>query len=96
MTSEWIILRQSFKLSTMGPITSLIFLILPWFSQYFFYMLNETLSLLGPPYLCTIFSFKGGSSPLTLKMSPFWFPTKNPKILFAPAVKEKSTVKQIV
>ena len=69
--------------------TSLVFSI-------FFYVLNETLFLLGPPYLCTIFSFKDGSSPLTLKMSPFWFPTKNPKILFAPAVKEKSTVKQIV
>ena len=46
----------------MGVIAFLFFLILPWFSQFFLYMLNETLSLLGSLYLSAIVSFKGGSS----------------------------------
>ena len=38
---------HSFTVSIMGVIASLVFLILPWFPQYFLYVLNETISLLG-------------------------------------------------
>ena len=51
----------SFTVSTVRMITSLVFLILPWFSQYFLYRLNETLSLSEPLYFCTIVAYKGGS-----------------------------------
>ena len=85
-----------FTASKMRVIGSLVFLILPWFLLYFLYVLNETLSLLESLYLCIIASFNYGLSPLPLKISPFCFPTKNPKILFALQVKKKNTLKHIV
>ena len=57
----------------MGMIASLVFLILPWFPQYFLYVLNETLSLLGSFDFSTIVSFKISLSSLPLKISPFLF-----------------------
>ena len=63
----------NFTISTTAVIASLVFLIFPWFPQYFIYVLNEALSLLGSLYLSTMFSFKGGSFPLTLKFSTFFF-----------------------
>ena len=62
---------HSFTVSIMGVIASLIFLILPEFPQYFLYVLDETLSLLGSFTLSTIVSLKSGSSSLPLKISPF-------------------------
>ena len=64
---------HSFTVSIMGVIASLVFLIRPWFSQYFLYVLDEKLSLLGSLYLSVIVSFKGGSPPLPLKISHFFF-----------------------
>ena len=68
----------------MGVIGSLVFLILPWFPQYFLYVLNE-LSLLGSLYLATIVSFKDGSSVLPLKTSTILFPHQKSKNLVSPA-----------
>ena len=48
---------HSFTVSIMEVIASLIFLIFPWFPQYFLYLLNATLSLLGSLYLSTKFSW---------------------------------------
>ena len=64
---------HSFTVSIMGVKASLVFLLLPWFPQYFIYMLNEALSLLGSLYHSTIVLFKGGLSRLPLKISPFLF-----------------------
>ena len=64
---------HSFTVSIIGVIASLVFLILPWFPQYFLYVLNETLSLLRSLYLSTTVSFKSGSSTLPLKISTFLF-----------------------
>ena len=86
---------HSFTVSIMAVIASLVFLIRPWFPQYYIYMLNETLSLLGSLYLSTIVSFKGGLPPLPLKIPPFCSLTKIQKSFPLP-VKEKSTMKQIV
>ena len=47
-----------------------VFLNTSYVFSIFSYVLNEALSLLGSLYLCTIVSFKGGSS---LKISPFLF-----------------------
>ena len=60
---------NSFTVSSMGVIASLVFLILPWSPQCFLYVLNEILSLLGSFYLSAKVSFNGGSSPLSLKIS---------------------------
>ena len=76
---------HSFTVSTMEVIAFLIFLILRWFSQYFPYVLNETFSLLGSLYLCTIVSFKGGLSPVPLKMSSFLFSHQKSKNLVSSA-----------
>ena len=57
---------HSFTVSIMGVIASLVFLILSWFPQYFFHVLNETLSLLRSFYLSPTISFKGCSPPLPL------------------------------
>ena len=48
---------HTFKVSIMGVLASRIFVILPWFPQCFFYVLNETPSLLGSLYLSTIVSW---------------------------------------
>ena len=69
---------HGFKVSIVGEIASLVFLILPWFPQYFLYVLNETLSLLGSLYLSSIVPFKGGLSPLPLKISPFLYSHQKP------------------
>ena len=50
---------HSFTVSIMGVIPFLpSFLNTSWFPQYFLYVLNEILSLLGPLYLSTIVSVK--------------------------------------
>ena len=76
---------HSFTVSIMGVIASLVFLILPWFPQYFICMLNETRSLLRSLYLSTIVSFKGGSSRLPLKICPFLFSHQKSKNLVSSA-----------
>ena len=87
---------HGFKVSIVGEIASLVFLILPWFPQYFLYVLNETLSLLGSLYLSSIVPFKGGLSPLPLKISPFLYSHQKPPKFVPLTVKEKSAMKQIV
>ena len=74
---------HSFTVSRMGMIASLVFLILPWFPQYFLYVLNEILSLLGSLCLSFIVSLKGGLFPL--KISTFLFSHKKSKILVSSA-----------
>ena len=65
---------HSFVVSIMRVIASLVYtLILPWFPQYFIYVLNETLSLFRSLYLSTIVLFKSGLPPPPLKISPFLF-----------------------
>ena len=71
--------------SIMGVIAFLVFLIFPWLPQYSIYMLNETLSLLRSLYLSIIVSFKDGSFPLPLKISPFQFSHQKPKNLVSSA-----------
>ena len=56
-----------------GSDSPLVFLMLPWFTQYFLYVLNETFSLLQSLYLWTIVSFNAGFSPLPLEISNFLF-----------------------
>ena len=50
----------------MGVIGSLVFLILPGFTQYFLYVSNETLSLLASLYFSTIVLNQGWLAPPSL------------------------------
>ena len=61
VTSKWNILMQSFTVSTMGVIASLVFLIFP--------LCVKSNTLLGCLNLCTIISFQGGSPPSHLKIA---------------------------
>ena len=82
---------HSFTVTIMGVIASLVFWILPWFPQYFLYVLNEILSLKGPLYLSTIVLFKGGSSHLPLKISPFLLSHQNSRNIVSCASYGKKT-----
>ena len=55
---------HSFPESKMGEIASLVFLIVPWFSQSFLYVLNENFSLLGPLQLLYHSFIQGWVVPL--------------------------------
>ena len=88
---------HSFTVSTTGLIASLVLLILDWFSIYFLYALNETLSLLRPLYLVSSFHPRVNSPPFFENCFPcLCSPTKNPKILFGPPFREKDTMKGIL
>ena len=81
----------------MGVIVSLVFLILPWFPQYFLCVKWNTfftrISL--PLYHSFIQEWLVPAFFENFLLPPFCSLTKNPKILFPPPVKEKNTMKQI-
>ena len=77
----------------MVVIASLVFPILPWFSQYFLHVLNRALSLLGSLYLCTIALFKGGSPPPSFENFSFFLPPEIQKSGFLRQLRKKKTVK---
>ena len=61
---------HSLTVYIMKMIASLVFLIRPWFPQYLFHVLNETLSLLASFYPSTIVPLKGALSPHSFENSP--------------------------
>ena len=73
----------------MVVIASLVFPILPWFSQYFLHVLNRALSLLGSLYLCTIALFKGGSPPPSFENFSFFLPPEIQKSGFLRQLRKK-------
>ena len=88
---------HSFTVSTIRVIASLLFLILPWFSWYFLYVLNVTLSSLEPLYRCSTVSSKEHSTPLPLKVIRFFcvVPQKIQKSYLLPNLQQKITIKSI-
>ena len=87
---------HSFIVSIMGVIAFVVFLTL-WFSQYFLYVLNETLSLL-PFYHSLIQGWFVVPPPISLKFSPFLFSqqkSENLKILLPPQIKKKTQWKRL-
>ena len=88
---------RSLTVFMMGVIVSLVFLILPWFPQYFLCVKWNTfftrISL--PLYHSFIQEWIVPAFFKNFLLPPFCSLTKNPKILFPPPVKEKNTMKQI-